>query len=174
MPEYMPIGERIDAQIKVLMESIAGIGTVNLWDDAPVDESGGVDREPLGNLDGFITLEEDRHQNSTDGVVGLNQYERILVCGVYLQPSEASGSTNVGVLRNRWTAKLKDKLHANPTLVEAVTAVRLVVFLTVEEETRAARQDGVVEAAVRVRAIYRTDTTDSTVLSDVIAAKAVA
>ncbi len=148
MPEAIPIKERILRQLRANVATITGIGTVRRWDTR-------AKFTPI-HLDAIVAVVSESGEEGPQGTIGYTDKTMSAVVAVILFQSEASDDDS-DWLRNRWQARLEEKLMADPAIVEAVTLERLAIDTKDPTHIEPDYAEGSISAAVQVDVTYRHD-----------------
>ena len=148
MPEAIPIRERILRQLRTNAATITGIGTVRRWDTR-------AKFTPI-HLDAVVAASDETAEEGPQGTIGYTDKTLPVVVAVILFQSEASDDDS-DWLRNRWQARLEQKLMANPAIIEAVTNQRLAIDTQISLIDGPDYAEGSLSAAVQVDVTYRHD-----------------
>lgn len=169
MPENATIAERIERRIVSIAEGISGVAKVTRW--TPLSDISDGD-EPYQHLQIVVFPVGDTIRNNTEGVVGCDEHEKTVQIVTLILPSEAGGSVAAATLRTRWIGKVISTFSALDGRLTETGGTNLTVDLTCEEENEVQFADGMLNAAVTLRIIYRTSRNDPFSYDTLITAQA--
>ena len=163
MPENIPIRERILRQVATNLEGVTGIGTVRRWD--------GKGTANVAPLDCFVVEEDESALEGPNGGIGYTDKHLPLLIAVVLFPDESSSEADSWT-RNRWQARLEEKIVADPYITEAITEEKLAIDVSVVSVDGPDLAEGSISAAIRALVVYRHERTNPYRLGTLITVQA--